>query len=99
MAVVGRIARAHGNRGHVIVDPATDFPEERFKPGSVLQIRAARGAPSVSSRERPVPSRAADYRARGHRHDERRRGVGRQELRIEHERAATAAAARITITI
>lgn len=39
MAVVGRIARAHGNRGQVIVDAETDFPEERFKAGSVLQIR------------------------------------------------------------
>jgi 16S rRNA processing protein RimM len=39
MAVVGRIARAHGNRGQVIVDPETDFPDERFKPGSVLHIR------------------------------------------------------------
>jgi 16S rRNA processing protein RimM len=39
MAVVGRIARAQGNRGQVIVDPETDFPEERFKAGSVLQIR------------------------------------------------------------
>ncbi|RPI48786.1 MAG: ribosome maturation factor RimM [Acidobacteria bacterium] len=39
MAVVGRIARAHGNRGQVIVDPATDFPEERFKAGSVLHIQ------------------------------------------------------------
>ena len=39
MAVVGRIARAHGNRGQVIVDPETDFPQERFKPGSVLHIR------------------------------------------------------------
>ena len=36
MAVVGRIARAHGNRGQVIVDPETDFPDERFKPGSVM---------------------------------------------------------------
>ena len=39
MVLVGRIARAHGNRGQVIVNPATDFPEERFKPGSVLHIR------------------------------------------------------------
>ena len=36
MVLVGRIARAHGNRGQVVVDPATDFPEERFKSGSVL---------------------------------------------------------------
>lgn len=47
MAVVGRIARAHGNRGQVIVDPATDFPEERFKPGSVLQIRRGNATESV----------------------------------------------------
>lgn len=39
MVLVGRIARAHGNRGQVIVDPATDFPEERFKAGSVLCVR------------------------------------------------------------
>ena len=39
MVLVGRIARAHGNRGQVIVDTATDFPEERFKAGSVVQIR------------------------------------------------------------
>lgn len=36
MVVVGHIARAHGNRGQVIVDPVTDFPDERFKPGSIL---------------------------------------------------------------
>jgi 16S rRNA processing protein RimM len=35
-AVVGRIARAHGNRGQVIVNPETDFVEERFRPGAVL---------------------------------------------------------------
>ncbi len=39
MVLVGRIARAHGIRGQVIVDPATDFPDERFKTGSVLHIR------------------------------------------------------------
>jgi 16S rRNA processing protein RimM len=38
MAVVGRIARAHGLRGQVIVDPETDFPEERFQPGAELFI-------------------------------------------------------------
>ena len=39
MVLVGRVARAHGNRGQVIVDPATDFPEERFKAGSILSVR------------------------------------------------------------
>jgi 16S rRNA processing protein RimM len=36
MALVGRIARAHGNRGQVIVNLDTDFPEERFRPGAEL---------------------------------------------------------------
>jgi 16S rRNA processing protein RimM len=41
MALVGRVARAHGNRGQVIVDPVTDFPDERFSPGAILFIRRA----------------------------------------------------------
>jgi 16S rRNA processing protein RimM len=32
MAVVGLIARPHGLRGQVVVNPETDFPEERFRP-------------------------------------------------------------------
>lgn len=38
MAVVGRIARAHGTRGQVIVDPETDFPETRFQVGAELFV-------------------------------------------------------------
>jgi len=42
MAAVGRIARAHGIRGQVIVNPETDFPEHRFRPGA--KVFAKRGA-------------------------------------------------------
>jgi 16S rRNA processing protein RimM len=38
MAVVGRIARAHGIRGQVIVNPETDFAAERFQPGAELFV-------------------------------------------------------------
>ena len=38
MAGVGRIARAHGIRGQVIVSLETDFPEERFRPGAELFV-------------------------------------------------------------
>jgi 16S rRNA processing protein RimM len=38
MAVVGRIARPHGLRGHVFVNLETDFPEERFRPGAELFV-------------------------------------------------------------
>jgi 16S rRNA processing protein RimM len=43
MAVVGRIARPHGIRGQVIVNPETDFPEQRFRNGASFSIRSPRG--------------------------------------------------------
>lgn len=43
MVLVGRVARAHGLRGHVIVNPETDFPEQRFRVGSVLWTRTPAG--------------------------------------------------------
>ena len=36
MVLVGRIARPHGLRGQVAVNPETDFVEERFRPGATL---------------------------------------------------------------
>lgn len=39
--VVGRVARPHGIRGQVVVNPETDFGETRFRPGSVLQASRA----------------------------------------------------------
>ncbi len=38
-AVVGRVARAHGNAGQVIVNPETDFIEDRFRVGARLLAR------------------------------------------------------------
>jgi 16S rRNA processing protein RimM len=35
------VARAHGNRGQVIVNPDTDFADERFKVGHVLLVGPA----------------------------------------------------------
>ena len=34
MVLVGRVARTHGLRGHVVVNPETDFVAERFHPGA-----------------------------------------------------------------
>ncbi len=39
MAVVGRVTRPHGTRGAVLVDPETDFPEARFRPGRTVYVR------------------------------------------------------------
>jgi len=61
MAVVGRIARAHGTRGQVIVNVETDFPELRFRPGAELFIRRGAANPEALTlttvrfqRDRPV---------------------------------------------
>jgi 16S rRNA processing protein RimM len=41
LILVGRIARTHGIRGDVLVNPETDSPEERFVEGRVLQLEMA----------------------------------------------------------
>ena len=43
LILVGRVARAHGNKGQVIVNPETDFPDERFAVGQVLTVERAGG--------------------------------------------------------
>ena len=43
MVLVGRIARPHGLKGHVVVNPETDFATERFAPGATLWTRSDRG--------------------------------------------------------
>ena len=60
LILIGRVARAHGNKGQVIVNPETDFPEERFAAGKAVFVGDA-GAPRtiVASRfhqGRPVIS-------------------------------------------
>ncbi len=41
--VVGRVAKAHGVTGEVVVDVRTDDPDERFARGNTLRAKAARG--------------------------------------------------------
>jgi 16S rRNA processing protein RimM len=43
MALVGRIGRPHGLRGQVVINPETDFVEERFAEGATLWTRSAAG--------------------------------------------------------
>jgi 16S rRNA processing protein RimM len=60
MALVGRVARAHGIRGQVIVNVETDFPHERFQPGAELFVRIGERVEPVTvtsvrfHRQRPV---------------------------------------------
>ena len=41
--VVGRVAKAHGITGELVVDVRTDDPDERFAPGNRLRLKPARG--------------------------------------------------------
>lgn len=43
LVLVGRIGRPHGLKGHVVVNPETDFAEARFAEGATLWTRSARG--------------------------------------------------------
>lgn len=43
LILVGVVARTHGNKGHVIVNPHTDFVDERFRPGARFHARLADG--------------------------------------------------------
>ena len=66
MVLVGRVARPHGLRGHVVVNPETDFVEERFEPGAIVVDagrRAATRALTVASARRA--ERPSHHRVRG----------------------------------
>lgn len=62
MAVVGVVARTHGRRGAVVVNPETDFPEARFRAGGRLFLTLAGTPVAVTIRDawfhggRPVVS-------------------------------------------
>jgi 16S rRNA processing protein RimM len=45
--LIGVIARTHGNRGEVIVNAETDFPEQRFREGAQLMTRQKDGTPAT----------------------------------------------------
>jgi 16S rRNA processing protein RimM len=53
--VVGRVVKAHGVTGEVVVDVRTDDPETRFAPGTSLRARAKGGAerPLIVASARP----------------------------------------------
>jgi len=48
LILVGRIARTHGIRGHVIVNPETDFADDRFVPGRVLHLEMPTGSKQLT---------------------------------------------------
>ena len=65
MVLVGRIARPHGLRGQVIVNPETDFVEERFKTGATFWTRSERGRGGPDSQLGASAERSPGDRVRG----------------------------------
>lgn len=49
LLLIGRIARAHGNKGQVIVNLDTDFPDERFTVGTRVLVGAAADPKAITS--------------------------------------------------
>lgn len=47
LVLIGVVARPHGIRGEVVVNLATDFAEERFRPGARLFVRRENAAPEA----------------------------------------------------
>jgi len=43
--VVGRVVKAHGVTGEVVVEIRTDDPDARFAPGTTLRAKPSRGGP------------------------------------------------------
>ncbi len=39
--IVGEVVKPHGVKGELVVEPLTDFPAERFKPGNVVETVAS----------------------------------------------------------
>jgi 16S rRNA processing protein RimM len=50
LAIIGRVRRAHGIRGELVVEPLTDAPDAVFAPGRRLFVGTTDGDPSPDGR-------------------------------------------------
>jgi 16S rRNA processing protein RimM len=48
MVTVGRVARPHGLRGDVVINPETDFVAERFAAGATVWTKSERGEEALT---------------------------------------------------
>ncbi|GAB7143268.1 ribosome maturation factor RimM [Mycobacterium riyadhense] len=63
--VVGRVVKAHGVNGEIVVEVRTDDPDSRFAPGTTLRAKRSRGASLPGDEERSyVVDGARDHGAR-----------------------------------
>jgi 16S rRNA processing protein RimM len=82
MVLVGRIARPHGLRGHVVVTPDTDFVAERFRAGAQLWTRVAGRDEVLTIVEARVEGRRPVVGFEGYGSVEAAEGLAGRELRV-----------------
>jgi 16S rRNA processing protein RimM len=85
MVLVGRIARPHGLRGHVVVNPETDFAEERFAKGATFATRSAGGDEQLTIAEARMQGRYPIVRFDGFDRIEDVEKLAGRELRVPEE--------------
>jgi 16S rRNA processing protein RimM len=85
MAVVGRIGRPHGLRGEVVVNPETDFVEERFRVGATVWMRSDRGEESLTVAAVRLQSGRPIVRFDGFERIDDVEGLAGLELRVPEE--------------
>lgn len=85
MAVVGRIARPHGLKGQVVINPETDFVEERFAKGAILWTRSTAGEQQLTVVSMRVQNGRPIVGFDGFARIEDVEGLAGQELRIPED--------------
>ena len=85
MVLVGRVARPHGLEGQVVVDPETDFVQQRFQPGGRLWTRSARGDETLTIGSARLQGRRPVIGFKGFNSSEDAARLAGLELRIPEE--------------
>ena len=85
MVLVGTIARPHGLKGHVVVNPETDFAEERFAVGATLATRSDRGDEQLTIAEARLQGGRPIVRFDGFEKIEEAERLAGRELRVPEE--------------
>jgi 16S rRNA processing protein RimM len=82
MVLVGRVARTHGIRGHVLVNPETDFVAERFQAGAQLWIQVDGREAALTIADARVDGRRPILSFDGYASVEAAEGLAGAELRV-----------------
>ena len=85
MALVGRIARPHGLKGQVVINPETDFIEERFAPGAIVWTKSKGGEQQLTVASLRVQSGRPIVGFVGFDRIEDVEGLAGQELRVPED--------------